>query len=179
MGFSVYLSPKPSQVGEPDSPKPNGKHVSLSTNSNPTSRKRADHLSELANNLFLDVSKKDDHVTPMSILRCSSSSLNSSWPSLSGWPCLCLCLLVGQIKSVCLCLCHCVCHCHCLCLLTFPHHFTHRGSARQGGSSIQLCYLRLSIKGRPSSCLSWLPPLHISPIVDPRGCERPSRGLDQ
>ena len=31
-----------------------------------------------------------------------------------------------------------------------PHHFTHRGSACQGGSSIQLCYLGLSIKAGPS-----------------------------
>ena len=31
-----------------------------------------------------------------------------------------------------------------------PHHFTHRGSACQGGSSIHLCYLRLSIKAGPS-----------------------------
>ena len=36
------------------------------------------------------------------------------------------------------------------------------------GSSIQVSYLRLSIKATT-------PPLHISPIVDPRGCERPSQ----
>ena len=54
-----------------------------------------------------------------------------------------------------------LCLSFCLCLLTYPHHFTHRGSSCQGGSSIQRL---LSPPLNLSSCLSHhctFPPLSI------------------
>ena len=97
---------------------------------------------------------KKDHIGPKTLilitslthLACLALSLSFGWPDQVR-----VSLSLSSSLSL----------SFCLCLLTYPHHFTHRGSSCQGGSSIQRL---LSPPLNLSSCLSHhctFPPLSI------------------